>query len=137
MRKRFSIYRYVPTVLALVVLGAGFFTVYQAIRMNTGLTDRILALSAGAALPDGSLSLFYGDDELSDHEVYLPDIVSHPIDEDSEPVSSMPPVSSSASSQPAVETATPTEPALPANRGTILRENLNLKSAQGDRKSVV
>lgn len=131
MRKRFSIYRYVPTVLALVVLGAGFFTVYQAIRMNTGFTDRILALSAGAALPDGSLSLFYGDDELSDHEVYLPDIVSHPIDEDSEPVSSMPPVSSSASSQPAVETATPTEPALPANRGTILRENLNLKSAQG------
>lgn len=132
MRKRFSIYRYIPSVLALVVLGAGFFTVYQAVRLNGGLGDRILALSAGAALPDASLSLFYGDSELSDDEVYLPDIVSIPIEEGSEPAQSPQPNDGQASSGTvSTAAAAATASALPANYGTILRENLNLKSTQG------
>ena len=130
MRKRFSIYRYIPPVLALVVLGAGFFTVYQAVLLNGGLSDRILALSAGAALPDGSLSLFYGDTELSDDEVYLPDIVSVPIEEGDMPVQSTQ-QDVQVASDPASAGAAAAASALPANYGTILRENLNLKSTQG------
>ncbi len=130
MRKRFSIYRYIPPVLALVVLGAGFFTVYQAVLLNGGLSDRILALSAGAALPDGSLSLFYGDTELSDDEVYLPDIVSVPIEEGDMPAQSTQ-QDVQVASDPASAAAAATASALPANYGTILRENLNLKSTQG------
>lgn len=130
MRKRFSIYRYIPPVLALVVLGAGFFTVYQAVLLNGGLSDRILALSAGAALPDGSLSLFYGDTELSDDEVYLPDIVSVPIEEGDMPVQSTQ-QDVQVASDPASAGAAAAASALPANYCTILRENLNLKSTQG------
>ncbi len=130
MRKRFSIYRYIPPVLALVVLGAGFFTVYQAVLLNGGLSDRILALSAGAALPDGSLSLFYGDTELSDDEVYLPDIVSVPIEEGDMPAQSTQ-QEVQVASDPASAGAAAAASALPANYGTILRENLNLKSTQG------
>ncbi len=130
MRKRFSIYRYIPPVLALVVLGAGFFTVYQAVLLNGGLSDRVLALSAGAALPDGSLSLFYGDTELSDDEVYLPDIVSVPIEEGDMPAQSTQ-QDVQVASDPASAAAAAAASALPANYGTILRENLNLKSTQG------
>ncbi len=130
MRKRFDIYRYIPTVLALVVLGAGFFTVYQAFRLDGSLSGRIVALSAGTALPDGSLSFFYGDLDLSDDEVYLPDIVSHPIQQGSTPAESIadPGTSSAAVSEPEAAAAAS---GLPANAGIILRENLNLTGATG------
>ncbi|MFA9380377.1 MAG: stage II sporulation protein P, partial [Acetanaerobacterium sp.] len=133
MRRRFDIFRYVPPVLALVVLGAGFFTVYKAVRLDGSLSDRILALSAGVALPDGSLSLFYGDNEVSDDEVYLPDIVSDPIDEDREPVENAAELTSSVNtvqSASSVAAAAAIQPP-PANAGTIVRENLNLANPEG------
>ncbi len=137
-RSRLDITKYVPVALTLVVLGAGLFTVYQAIRQTDGLADRILALSAGLALPDGSISIFYDSDTPEDDEIYLPDLVNENHSEDSEPVenaedllpSSSPPAASSSQAVPAVQT----QPGAgtvqkPANAGSILRENLHLDSA--------
>ncbi len=132
-----DIRRYVPLLLALVVLGAGFFTVYQGLQLEGGLTQRILALSARFASPDGGLAAFAPgepQDQTSDDEVYLPDIVSSSEQnslEDSEPVEQADDVIPSApanavSSQGEQQAAS--KPPVPANKGTIIRENLNLKS---------
>ena len=138
MRRRLNITRYVPLMLALLVLGAGFFTVYQGLMLDGGLAERILALSARFALPDGSTTVFAPSETkepVSDDEVYLPDIVS-PDElipaEDSEPIENaadiLPDVPQNAVSSQAAQQATSSQLAFPASRGTILRENLNIKT---------
>lgn len=132
-----DIRRYVPLLLALVVLGAGFFTVYQGLQLEGGLTQRILALSARFASPDGGLAAFapgQPQDQISDDEVYLPDIVSSSEQnqiEDSEPVEQaddiIPSAPAAVVSSQAEQQAASKVP-VPANKGTIIRENLNLKS---------
>lgn len=130
MRRRYEMRRYIMPVLSLAVLGAGLFTVYQAACRDGGLAGHILALSAGTALPDASLSLFYRDDELSDDEVYLPDIISSAPPEQS----SAPAPSSAAPSDAPPDTSSAAQQAaaiLPENKGNILRESLNLKQPSG------
>lgn len=138
MRRRANITRYVPLMLALVVLGAGFFTVYQGLMLDGGLAQRVLALSARFSLPDGSTAVFVPSEQeesVSDDEVYLPDIVSsdgQSPSEDNEPIENVTDVLSDipqneVSSQ-AAQQAAASQSALGASRGTILRENLNIKS---------